>query len=80
MCFEIFTRAYFAYVCITNQFCCTKNVTIKLLYIKCDQMRSKLRIWSYLLKKSLMENFSFCAVFFIFETLFKEMSITAMCN
>ena len=29
---------------------------------KCDQIGSFLRIWSYLLKKSLMENFIFCAV------------------
>ena len=29
---------------------------------KHDQIRSFLRIWSYLLKKSLMENFIFCAV------------------
>ena len=29
---------------------------------KCDQIRRKLRIWSHLLKKSLMENFIFCAV------------------
>ena len=29
---------------------------------KCDQIRMKLRIWSHLLKKSLMENFIFCAV------------------
>ena len=28
---------------------------------KCDQIRRKLRIWSHLLKKSLMENFIFCA-------------------
>ena len=28
-------------------------------FSKCDQIRSKLRIWSYLLKKSLMENFIF---------------------
>ena len=26
---------------------------------KCDQLRSFLRIWSHLLKKSLMENFFF---------------------
>ena len=32
---------------------------------KCDQIRSFLRIWSYLLKKSLMENFVFCVVFLI---------------
>ena len=29
---------------------------------KCDQIRKKLRIWSHLLKKSLMENFTFCVV------------------
>ena len=29
---------------------------------KRDQIRSFLQIWSYLLKKSLMENFIFCAV------------------
>ena len=35
---------------------------IKDFFSKCDQILSKLRIWSYLLKKSLMENFIFCAV------------------
>ena len=29
---------------------------------KYDQIRSFLRIWSHLLKKSVMENFIFCAV------------------
>ena len=29
---------------------------------KCDQIRRKLRIWSHLLKKFLMENFILCAV------------------
>ena len=29
---------------------------------KCDQIRRKLRIWSHLLEKSLMENFIFNAV------------------
>ena len=29
---------------------------------KCDQISNFLRIWSHLLKKSLMENFIFCAV------------------
>ena len=28
-------------------------------FSKCDQIRMKLQIWSYLLKKSLMENFIF---------------------
>ena len=36
---------------------------IKDFFSKCDQIRSFPRIWSYLLKKSLMENFIFCAVF-----------------
>ena len=31
-------------------------------FSKCEQNRRKLRIWSHLLKKSLMENFIFCAV------------------
>ena len=30
--------------------------------VKCDQIRSFLRIWSHLLKKFSMENFIFCAV------------------
>ena len=45
---------------------------------KCDQICSILRIWSHFLKKSLMENFNFCAVmsekmlrkFFLFFFLF----------
>ena len=36
--------------------------SIKDFFSKCDQIRSFLRIWSYLLKKSLIENFIFCAV------------------
>ena len=36
--------------------------SIKDFFNKCDQIRRKLRIWSRLLKKSLMENFIFCAV------------------
>ena len=36
--------------------------SIKDSFSKCDQIRRKLRIWSHLLKKSLMENFIFCAV------------------
>ena len=31
-------------------------------FSKCDQICKKLHIWSHLLKKSLMENFIFCAV------------------
>ena len=35
---------------------------IKDFFNKCDQIRSFLRVWSYLLNKSLMGNFNFCAV------------------
>ena len=37
--------------------------SIKGFFSKCDQICSFLGIWSHLLKKSLMENFIFCAVF-----------------
>ena len=44
---------------------CTKmKFSIKDFFNKCDQIRRKLRIWSHLLKKSLMENFMFCAALF----------------
>ena len=35
---------------------------IKDFSCECDQIRRKLKIWSHLMKKSLMENFIFCAV------------------
>ena len=42
---------------------CTKmKFSLKDFFSKCDELRRKLRIWSQLLKKSLMENFIFCAV------------------
>ena len=37
---------------------------IKDFFSECDQIRNFLRIWPYLLKKSLIENFIFCAVQF----------------
>ena len=36
--------------------------SIKAFFSKCDQIRRKLRIWSHLLKKFVMENFIFCAM------------------
>ena len=39
-----------------------KKFSIKDFFSICDQIRRKLRIWSHLLKKSLIENFIFCAV------------------
>ena len=41
--------------------------SIKDIFSKCDQIRRKLRIWSCLLKNSIMENFIFCAVSFIIK-------------
>ena len=40
--------------------------SIKDFFSKCDQIRSFLRIWSHLPKKSLMENSIFCAVYNLF--------------
>ena len=36
--------------------------SVKDFFSKCDQIRRKLRIWSHRPKKSLIENFIFCAV------------------
>ena len=36
--------------------------SIRNFFRKCDQILSFLRIWSHLLKKSLIENFTFCAM------------------
>ena len=36
--------------------------SIKNFFGKCDQICNFLQIWSHLMKKSLMENFIFCAV------------------
>ena len=36
--------------------------SIKDFFSKCDQIYRKPRIWPHLLKKTLMENFIFCAV------------------
>ena len=37
--------------------------SIKDFFSKRDQIRRKLKIWSHLLKKSLLKNFIFCAVY-----------------
>ena len=44
-------------------------------FSKCDQIRRNLRIWSHLLKKSLMENYIFCAVIQYFSALIREVVI-----
>ena len=38
--------------------------SIKDFFSNCEQIRKFLQIWSHLLKKSLMENFIFCAVIY----------------
>ena len=57
---------------------------IKDFFSKCDQIRSFLRIWSHFLKKSLMENFIFCAVSILGTTLFllqiNDLPDNVICN
>ena len=49
---------------------CPKNeVSINIFFSKFDQIRRKLRIWSHILKKFLMENLIFCAVLLKFLVL-----------
>ena len=43
--------------------------SMKDFFIKCDQIRSFLRIWSHLLKKFLIESFIFCARHFFLRLL-----------
>ena len=50
---------------------------IKDFFSKCDQIWSFLRIWSHLLKKSLMKNFVFCAVNKRLEVLFLKLDLIA---
>ena len=40
------------------------KISIKDIFSKYDQIHRKLRIWSHLLKKSLMENLTFCKRYF----------------
>ena len=49
--------------------------SIKDFFRKCDQIRRKLRIWSHLLKKSLIENFIFCAVFWLRAKIIEELTL-----
>ena len=49
---------------VANQTYYTKmKFSIEDFFSKCDQIRSFLRIWWHLLKKSLMEDLIFCAVY-----------------
>ena len=51
--------------------------SIKDFFSKCDHIRRKLLIWSHLLKKSLMENFIFCAVK---DTIVAKLPIIDVCR
>ena len=57
--FEIFAQIVSTNSSTTQK----KKFSIKDFFSKCDQIRRKLRIWSHLQQKSLMDNFIFCAVF-----------------
>ena len=52
------------------------NYSIKEFFSKCDQIRRFLRIWSHLLKKSLMENLIFDAVGISNKLNFNELRVT----
>ena len=52
--------------------------SIKDFFSKCDQILRDLRIWSYLLKKPLIENFIFCAVSLPVTLTVQRDSITAL--
>ena len=52
-------------LCITAQ---KITFSIKNFFGECDQIHRKLRIWSHLLKKALMKNFIFCAVYVQFTS------------
>ena len=45
--------------------------SIQDVFSKCDQIQRKLRIWSHLLKKSLVENLIFCVVRWVLNHLLK---------
>ena len=54
--------------------------SIKDFSSKCVQIRSFLRIWSHLLEKSLMENFTFCAVNLVHSLNFSNERLIFMSN
>ena len=69
-------RSSFLFLCTTiftfkmSSLCTEQKMKffIKDFSSKCDQIRRKLWIWSHFLKKSLKENFIFCAVLFLLPT------------
>ena len=61
--FQLFFEITLTIIEISSQYVAQKmKFSITDFFRKCDQIRSLLLIWSHLLKKSVMENFIFCAV------------------
>ena len=60
----IFIKMFHVFGIILFSHCTAQKIkfSFKEFFSKCDQIRSKLRIWSDLLKKFLMKKFIFCAV------------------
>ena len=54
--------------------------SIKDFFSKCDQILNFLWIWSYLLKKSSMENFIFCAVCYKMRARERKIDTKWVCN
>ena len=65
-CFSVFCHQYLKDYhmvhAILKKWSCAKNEVFQYFFNKCDQIPRKRRIWSHLLKKSLMENSIFCLV------------------
>ena len=61
---EMVVRSFFLFkdLFLSKLHCTKKKFSIKDFFSKFDPIRRNLRIWSHLLKKSLKENFLFCAV------------------
>ena len=57
---------------VVVQYCTAQKMKFSVtdFFSKCDQIRSFLRTWSHLLKKSVMENFIFCALLKILAEIF----------
>ena len=61
--YEFITEAYLENI-QTSEMDTVQKIKFSIVdfFSKCDQIRRNLRIWSHLLKKSVMESFIFCAV------------------
>ena len=53
------------------------NFSFNDFFNKCEQIRSFLRIWSHLMKKSLVKNFTFCAADVLISSKVKNTKMTS---